>query len=93
MKTISYKWPRGAKYGDYTIRCDICGVHWRRSVCRKDGSGWWRCPDDQDGLDPVTLDQMNSEHSQRRRDPVQDDEGGGAFDSGVQDTTYVTEVP
>lgn len=58
MRTIGRRWPTSAPRGDYSAQCAYCGAVWRRSQLRRDGQGNLMCPDD-DGLDPVTLDEAN----------------------------------
>lgn len=57
-RQIGRKWPSTAPRGDYTAQCSFCGSLWRRSQLRRDGMGNLMCPDD-DGLDPLSLDQEN----------------------------------
>lgn len=59
MRTIGHHWPKDAPRGDHSALCDICGARWRRSLLRKDGEGHLVCPDEGDGLDARTLEQMN----------------------------------
>jgi hypothetical protein len=58
-RTIGPRWPRDAEFRDYTAKCDYCDVVWRRSQLVRDGAGFLTCPDEGDGLDRVTLDEMN----------------------------------
>lgn len=60
MRTISRRWPASAPRGDYSAQCSYCGAVWRRSLLRRDGAGNLMCPDD-DGIDAMTLDQMNQD--------------------------------
>ena len=55
--TIWRHWPRQSR-GDFAWRCDYCGMAWRRSQLRIDGSGLYVCPDDE-GTDTVTLTETN----------------------------------
>lgn len=77
MRTISRHLPRNRPYGDYEVRCDLCGVTWYRSQMRKDRAGRLRCPDDREGRDPVTLSELNAAAAARppRRGAARD--GGG----------------
>jgi hypothetical protein len=59
-RTIGWHWPRSA-LGDYTWRCDYCGVAWRRSQLRRDGAGLLVCPDEGPGEDAVTLSEKNQD--------------------------------
>jgi hypothetical protein len=61
MKTIGRHW-RGPR-GDYPVKCDYCGVLWRRSQCILDAEGKIQCPDDR-GLTRSELDKLNTEGSQ-----------------------------
>jgi hypothetical protein len=40
--------------------CDYCGVYWYRSKMRLDAAGYLACPDDQKGLDVVSLARGNA---------------------------------
>lgn len=66
--------------GDYVAQCAYCGANWRRSKLRRDGSGQLVCPDEGDGLDRVTLDEINA--SFRPRPPLNGGDGGG-YSGGV----------
>lgn len=46
MRTIGKHWPSSVPRGDHPWLCDYCGVKWRRSQLRRDGSGLLACPDD-----------------------------------------------
>lgn len=61
QRTITRHWPRSSPQGDYQATCDYCGVQWRRSQLRRDASGLLACPDDQPGLDAVSLSKGNAE--------------------------------
>jgi hypothetical protein len=77
-RTIGKHWPKTAEFCDYTAKCDYCDVLWRRSQLTRDGAGFLRCPDEGDGLDRVTLDEMNLEgalEEQRRAAPGDNDRG------------------
>lgn len=58
MRTIGTHW--NGEPGDYPCFCDYCGVKWRRSQLRRDGSGKLYCPDEGDGRDAVTLSKLNA---------------------------------
>lgn len=76
-RTIGKHWPKSAEFCDYTAKCDYCDVVWRRSQLRRDGAGFLACPDEGDGLDRVTLDQMNEAASleDERSNPGENDRG------------------
>lgn len=77
-RTIGKHWPKSAEFCDYTAKCDYCDVLFRRSQLRRDGAGFLACPDEGDGLDRVTLDELNLEGSleeTRRGAPGDNDRG------------------
>ncbi len=57
---ISRHWPKRALKGDFSANCDICGVLWRRSELTRKADGLLYCPDDADGRDAVTLNDLNA---------------------------------
>ena len=59
-RTIGKHWDRSVK-GDFAWACDYCGVKWRRSQLRVDGSGLFVCPDEGPGLDNLTLEEGNQD--------------------------------
>lgn len=63
-RTIGKHWPKDAEFCDYTAKCDYCDVLWRRSQLTRDGAGFLYCPDEGDGLDRVTLDELNAAYAQ-----------------------------
>lgn len=63
------------------MHCDLCGARWMRSKMFRDRSGRLRCPDDADGLDPVSLDRANAEAAQQRQPPSPHD--GGPWDNRI----------
>jgi hypothetical protein len=56
--------------GERRIICDYCGMTWYRSSMVKDPSGYWACPDDQDGRDGVTLNRLNQQAAMATRPPA-----------------------
>lgn len=60
MRTIPRRYPFPAPAGEHQVTCAYCGMKWYRSQCRRDASGYLACPDDQDGLDTVSLDRANA---------------------------------
>ncbi len=66
MRTIGRHWPSSAPRGDYPAYCDYCGVKWRRSLLKRDAAGLFRCPDEGNGRDAVTLAQLEAGHSQAK---------------------------
>lgn len=53
--------------GDTTRTCGYCGVEWHRSKLRRDAAGLLACPDDQPGLDSVSLSEGNAARAGQRR--------------------------
>src|SRR5688572_4883548 len=85
---IGKRWPSSAPRGDHAACCDYCGVRWRRSELKRDGSGQLYCPDEGTGKDAVTLSLENArgaEESAQRRRRVS---GGnqGSFDTEPEET-------
>lgn len=60
MKTIGNRIPTTVSRNDYPCRCDYCGVPWYRSQLRVDGAGKLYCPQEGDGLDAVTLNEIDA---------------------------------
>lgn len=47
--------------GERRRTCDYCGIEWYQSQMFKDPAGYWRCPDDAEGRDQVTLNRLNQQ--------------------------------
>lgn len=78
MRTVGRFWPRSAPPGDRPVRCDYCGVPWRRSLMVRDRAGLLACPDDQPGRDVVTLSELNAKAARRyEMHPPREAEGAG----------------
>ena len=75
MRTIGRRWPRRAPKGDFVAMCDYCGANWRRSLMKRDRSGYLACPDDQGGRDAVTL-------AEEAADAAMDTESDSLYDGG-----------
>jgi len=65
-KTIGTRWPASAPPGDFPALCDICGVPFRRSLMRRDGSGRLVCAKDGRGRDRTTLERLNAQGARQR---------------------------
>lgn len=86
LKTIRRHWPTTTVRGDYQGLCDYCGVQWRRSQLIRDASGKLACPDDQAGLDEVTLTEANAAAAgQNRQISVFNDGANYDNDDGLDD--------
>lgn len=68
MRTIPRRYPFPAPRGERRYTCDYCGMKWYISQLRRDASGFYACPDDQDGRDTVTLDRLNAQMNQSDSD-------------------------
>lgn len=66
--TIGRKRSHRSPPGDTVRLCSYCGIAWYRSQLRRDASGNLACPDDQRGLDVVTLSEGNISGLAERRD-------------------------
>jgi hypothetical protein len=72
--------PSDSPRGDTQRACSYCGVYWLRSKLRRDAAGLLACPDDQDGLDAVTLTEGNAALSGNRQLGNYIDESDGNID-------------
>lgn len=86
-RTIGKRWPKEAEFCDYTAKCDYCDVLWRRSQLTRDGAGFLYCPDEGEGLDRVTLDEMNLAGA------LEEDRRGHENDRGQYPTLDETATP
>jgi len=68
MRSIGRFWNR--KKGDYVEMCSYCGMPWMRSDLRVDGGGSFVCPQEGNGRDATTLNELN-----QARTPVPQTEG------------------
>ncbi|MEY4931754.1 MAG: hypothetical protein RLZZ403_74 [Pseudomonadota bacterium] len=68
---VSKTWPSGSRRSN-AANCDVCGVLWARNLMRRDPSGILRCPDDDRGMDPVSLDRANQAGVKPRRKAPKD---------------------
>ena len=79
-RTVSKHRPNDSPRGDVTRTCGYCGVEWHRSKLRRDAAGILACPDDQPGLDAVTLSEGNAELGGHRRMGQYTNESDGGID-------------
>ncbi len=93
MKTIGRRIPASVSRSDYPALCDYCGTPWYRSQLRKDGAGKLACPFEGDGLDEVTLGQIEAKRSIRQPRDVRAREGTfPKEDPFREDTVHLTEI-
>lgn len=84
-RTIGRHWPKSAPRGDYSARCDECGVLFRRSQLMRRPEGTLACigpgtNNDGAGLSGMELDQLNVASQTRSETPPAD---GGSIDEQV----------
>lgn len=77
MATIGRRWDFSNR-GDYSSRCDVCGVRYPRSQLRRKPDGLLYCQDDAEGRDKATLARLNSSRGPRSSSPSRDP-GAPAF--------------
>jgi len=59
-RSIQRRIPPNQPVGDFRCLCDYCGAAYMRSELVRDGAGLLVCPGEGEGLDKVTLDEMQA---------------------------------
>ena len=59
-RSIPRNVPRDLEFGTYRSKCDYCGTPFWRHELQRDGAGLLYCVDEGDGLDKVTLSELNA---------------------------------
>lgn len=73
--TIGKHLKGGRRKYDYESVCSYCGSAWLRSDLNVDAAGHYRCPQDSQGLDIVTLSEMNASALMRDFTPPETQDG------------------
>lgn len=79
-RTIGRKWPRNSSITDHTVRCDYCGVPWRKDLLWRDMDGLLNCPREGDGRCAGELARANAMSARRGREDVVATDGGAFYD-------------
>lgn len=66
-RTVHRHRPPTSPAGDTLRTCGYCGVEWYRSQLQRDAAGILACPDDQSGLDAVSLSKGNADAASHHR--------------------------
>ena len=75
MRTIGPRWPVDQECEDHVAVCAYCSTPFPRSKLRRDGAGLLVCPTHGDGLDKVTLAELNAAGAAEEYMPAQVEDG------------------
>ncbi len=66
-RSIPKRIPKDLEFETYTAKCDYCGTPFYRHELQRDGAGLLYCVDEGDGLDKVTLNELNAQGAMEHR--------------------------